>query len=108
MAFRARSLKVFERKPGLTVQSYRRSASTFADTKKPPKESNPEKAAEAKAQEVAATQTSTKKTAAELDEELRQKMSSLAGDGGESGIEYEDGQPVAMKRSVKSNMFRYI
>ncbi|KAI0132695.1 hypothetical protein BJ170DRAFT_258616 [Xylariales sp. AK1849] len=49
-----------------------------------------------------------KKTMAELDEELKQKMSGLSGDGGESGVEYEDGQPVAMKRSVKSNMFRYI
>lgn len=45
---------------------------------------------------------------AELDEELRQKMSGLSGDGGESGVEYEDGQPVSMKRSVKNNMFRYI
>lgn len=49
-----------------------------------------------------------KKTIAELDEELRNKMSGLAGDGGEAGVEYEDGQPVAMKRSVKNNMFRYI
>ncbi|KAI1349803.1 hypothetical protein F5Y01DRAFT_316480 [Xylaria sp. FL0043] len=48
------------------------------------------------------------KTMAELDEELKQKMSGIAGDGGESGVEYEDGQPVAMKRSVKNNMFRYI
>lgn len=49
-----------------------------------------------------------RKTMAELDEELRNKMSGLAGDGGEAGVEYEDGQPVAMKRSVKNNMFRYI
>ncbi|KAH7029305.1 uncharacterized protein B0I36DRAFT_363868 [Microdochium trichocladiopsis] len=49
-----------------------------------------------------------KKSMAELDEELRAKMSGLAGDGGEAGVEYEDGQPVAMKRSVKNNMFRYI
>ncbi|KAJ2970528.1 hypothetical protein NUW58_g9667 [Xylaria curta] len=48
------------------------------------------------------------KTMAQRDEELRQKMSGLAGDGGEAGIEYEDGKPVAMKRSVKNNMFRYI
>lgn len=47
-------------------------------------------------------------TQVELDEELRQKMSGLAGDGGESGVEYEDGKPVAMKRGVKDNMFRYI
>lgn len=48
------------------------------------------------------------KTTAQLDEELRRKMSDIAGDGGEAGIEYEDGKPVAMKRSVKNNMFRYI
>ncbi|ORY15618.1 hypothetical protein BCR34DRAFT_598350 [Clohesyomyces aquaticus] len=49
-----------------------------------------------------------KKTLAELDKELELKMQSLAGDGGESGVELEDGQPVSMKRSVKNNMFRYI
>ena len=49
-----------------------------------------------------------KKTQTELDQELMQKMAAHAGDGGESGVEYEDGVPVSMKRSVKSNMFRYI
>lgn len=49
-----------------------------------------------------------KKTQAELDEELRLKLQGLAGDGGDAGVEYEDGKPVAMKRSVKNNMFRYI
>lgn len=49
-----------------------------------------------------------KKTVAEQDAELQKKMAGMAGDGGEAGIEYEDGQPVAMKRSVKNNMFRYI
>lgn len=49
-----------------------------------------------------------KKTVAEQDEELQRKMAGMAGDGGEAGVEYEDGQPVAMKRSVKNNMFRYI
>ncbi|PVI08455.1 hypothetical protein DM02DRAFT_665790 [Periconia macrospinosa] len=49
-----------------------------------------------------------KKTQAELDRELQLKMQGLAGDGGDAGVEYEDGQPVAMKRSVKNNMFRYI
>ena len=49
-----------------------------------------------------------KKTMAELDQELQQKMSGIAGDGGAAGVEYEDGKPVAMKRSVKNNMFRYI
>jgi hypothetical protein len=49
-----------------------------------------------------------KKTQAELDKELQLKMQGVAGDGGDAGIEYEDGQPVSMKRSVKNNMFRYI
>ncbi|KAF1915241.1 hypothetical protein BDU57DRAFT_539620 [Ampelomyces quisqualis] len=49
-----------------------------------------------------------KKTQAELDLELQQKLQGLSGDGGDAGIEYEDGKPVSMKRSVKNNMFRYI
>ncbi|KAI1122327.1 hypothetical protein F5Y10DRAFT_254273 [Nemania abortiva] len=48
------------------------------------------------------------KTVAQQDEELRKKMSGMAGDGGEAGVEYEDGKPVAMKRGVRNNMFRYI
>jgi hypothetical protein len=49
-----------------------------------------------------------KKTQAELDRELQEKLQGIAGDGGDAGVEYEDGKPVAMKRSVKNNMFRYI
>lgn len=49
-----------------------------------------------------------RKTQAELDEELRQKLEGIAGDGGEAGMELENGVPVSMKRGVKSNMFRYI
>jgi hypothetical protein len=49
-----------------------------------------------------------KKTQAELDQELQEKLRGLSGDGGDSGVEYEDGKPVSMKRSVKNNMFRYI
>ncbi|KAK4574526.1 hypothetical protein LTR86_001367 [Recurvomyces mirabilis] len=48
------------------------------------------------------------KTQAQLDEELKQKLAGISGDGGDAGVEYEDGQPVSMKRSVKNNMFRYI
>jgi len=67
-----------------------------------------EKAIAEKAVQAAVQHSTTIKTQAQLDEELRQKMMGLAGDGGEAGIEYEDGKPVAMKRSVKDNMFRYI
>ncbi|KAI9726788.1 MAG: hypothetical protein M1828_000644 [Chrysothrix sp. TS-e1954] len=49
-----------------------------------------------------------KKTLQEIDNELKAKMAGLAGDGGEAGVELEDGQPTSMKRSVKNNMFRYI
>lgn len=49
-----------------------------------------------------------KKTQEELDEDLRQKLESISGGGGEAGLELENGQPVAMKRGVKQNMFRLI
>lgn len=49
-----------------------------------------------------------KKTQAELDKELLAKLQGLDGDGGSAGVEYEDGKPVSMKRSVRNNMFRYI
>ena len=49
-----------------------------------------------------------RKTQAELDQELQAKLQGMAGDGGDAGVEYEDGKPVSMKRSVKNNMFRYI
>ena len=49
-----------------------------------------------------------RKSIAELDQEIQEKLSGIAGDGGEAGVEYENGQPVAMKRSVRENMFRYI
>jgi hypothetical protein len=49
-----------------------------------------------------------KKTQAELDAELLAKLQGHDDDGGAAGIEYEDGKPVSMKRSVKNNMFRYI
>lgn len=45
---------------------------------------------------------------AEMDEELRLKLEGISGDGGEAGLELEDGKPVAMKRGVKENMFRLI
>ncbi|RHZ47165.1 uncharacterized protein CDV56_100940 [Aspergillus thermomutatus] len=45
---------------------------------------------------------------AQADEELRQRLEQMSGEGGAAGIEYEDGKPTAMKRSVRNNMFRYI
>lgn len=55
-----------------------------------------------------AKSTKAKKTQAQMDEELRAAMEGRAGDGGESGLELEDGKPVSMKRGVRDNMFRYI
>jgi hypothetical protein len=48
------------------------------------------------------------KTVAQADIELRERLEKMSGDGGASGIEYEDGQPSAMKRGVRNNMFRVI
>lgn len=49
-----------------------------------------------------------KKTMAELDEELRLKLEGISGDGGASGVEYENGKAQGLKRNVKANMFRVI
>lgn len=69
----------------------------------------PKQTSEVEEKKTSANQVTTaKKTQADLDAELREKMESIAGDGGASGVEYEDGRPVAMKRSVRENMFRYI
>ncbi|THC90545.1 hypothetical protein EYZ11_009986 [Aspergillus tanneri] len=48
------------------------------------------------------------KTVAQADEELRELLEQMSGGGGASGVEYEDGKPNTMKRSVRNNMFRYI
>ncbi|KAL4817385.1 hypothetical protein BDW67DRAFT_35041 [Aspergillus spinulosporus] len=48
------------------------------------------------------------KTVAQADEELRQRLEEMSGEGGAAGLEYEDGKPQTMKRSVRNNMFRYI
>lgn len=50
----------------------------------------------------------THKSMAELDEEMKQAMETMSGEGGEYGLELEGGKAVSMKRTVKENMFRYI
>lgn len=52
--------------------------------------------------------TKHKKTNTELDEELREKLEMLSGEGGSAGVEYENGKAEGLKRGVKSNMFRVI
>ena len=54
------------------------------------------------------SQQKTEKTQAEKDAELREKLEAMSGGGGEAGLELENGQPVAMKRGVRENMFRLI
>jgi hypothetical protein len=54
------------------------------------------------------TEVRKKKTIAELDEERKLRLENMSGEGGAAGLEYEDGKPAAMKRSVKNNMFRLI
>lgn len=49
-----------------------------------------------------------KKTMAELDEDVRLKLEGMDREGGEAGLELEDGKPAAMKRGVRENMFRVI
>ncbi|KAL2862265.1 uncharacterized protein BJX67DRAFT_366720 [Aspergillus lucknowensis] len=48
------------------------------------------------------------KTTAQADEDVRRRLEEISGEGGAAGIEYEDGIPQTMKRSVRKNMFRYI
>ncbi|KAL1587426.1 hypothetical protein WHR41_03764 [Cladosporium halotolerans] len=92
-----------------TTNSIRLSSSTSnSSSQKPPSQAKLEADERSAEQKSSSEPGSGKKTMAQMDEELRQKMSGLAGDGGEAGVEFEDGQPVSMKRSVKNNMFRYI
>ncbi|KAK1142717.1 hypothetical protein N8T08_007348 [Aspergillus melleus] len=54
------------------------------------------------------TKSEKAKSISQADDELRERLEQMSGGGGASGIEYEDGQPNTMKRSVRNNMFRYI
>lgn len=49
-----------------------------------------------------------RKTVAEQDAELLAKLEGISGEGGASGVEYEDGKASGLKRGVKDNMFRVI
>jgi hypothetical protein len=91
-----------------SLQSIRLSSSTSTSASQPTNTTAKAETSEHKKVEEQDKPAKAKKTMAEMDEELRQKMSGLAGDGGEAGIELEGGQPVSMKRSVRENMFRYL
>ncbi|KAK3686766.1 hypothetical protein LTR37_019481 [Vermiconidia calcicola] len=101
-------------KPILNTRSFTTTASKLATSSQQQQSSsqtgNADSNAKSKSGDLTdkAIQSSKKKSILEQDEELRQKMAGLSGEGGEAGVEYENGEPVAMKRSVKNNMFRYI
>ncbi|KAL4946341.1 hypothetical protein BDV06DRAFT_136581 [Aspergillus oleicola] len=71
---------------------------------------SPEQANDSKQQSTPEPQKPRKaaKTVAQEDEELRRRLEERSGEGGAAGLEYEDGKPQTMKRSVRNNMFRYI
>jgi hypothetical protein len=78
---------------------------------KPDHTANPETNASRKTETLSKNegkQQSKAKTISEADAELRERLEQMSGEGGASGIEYEDGKPVAMKRGVRNNMFRVI
>jgi superoxide dismutase len=88
------------------AMSQARFASTT--TKSEPAPQSQDAAASTKKKEAMDKLKKTHKSMAELDEEMKQAMETMSGEGGEYGLELEGGKPVAMKRSVKENMFRYI
>lgn len=92
--------------PRLYPSVYRRSTvSKSASSSDQP--SQDDKLLEENAAQAQSKQLTTK-TVAQADAEMMRKMAGLSGGGGEAGVEYEDGKAVAMKRSVRNNMFRLI
>jgi len=103
-----RTASLRQLKTARTFSRIRLSSTSTGEKKDDLSKSSPSQAKSASENKENSSTTTGKKTMAQLDEELRQKMAGLAGDGGEAGVELEDGQPVSMKRGVKNNMFRYI
>lgn len=106
----ARSIVVLQR-PAYQVNrtcTQQRLASTSSSTYQTPENKSKDIAESTNKGEASSKPKKYQKTMAEADEEMRRAMETLAGDGGESGVEFEDGKPVAMKRGVRENMFRYI
>jgi len=89
--------------------SLRRTVSNFPQIPTQGQSTNKEKPAEKNEKgEKGEKVKKSDQSMAQLDEETRRAMEDIAGDGGEAGLELEDGKPVAMKRGVRENMFRYI
>ncbi|KAL2115497.1 hypothetical protein VTJ04DRAFT_9752 [Mycothermus thermophilus] len=94
----------FQSRGFLVTRSTRRQSSTIGADRPTARPERPKQTSEVEEKKTSANQVTTaKKTQADLDAELREKMESIAGDGGASGVEYEDGRPVAMKRSIATN-----
>ncbi|KAJ5194956.1 uncharacterized protein N7498_008394 [Penicillium cinerascens] len=73
------------------------------------KPENPQNESKPNSQNKSPTPNDTNtKSVSEADAELRERLEKMSGEGGSAGIEYEDGKPNAMKRSVRNNMFRLI
>lgn len=103
---------------GLRAAAPRRSTHTtstraLSNTTKSEPQSQPTSHTQSKQQESTTKDTTKmaphkKKTMAQLDQELREKLEGLSGEGGGAGVEYEGGKAEGLKRGVKSNMFRVI
>lgn len=96
----------------LTRSIHSTSPRALSNTAKSEPQSQP--STQSKQQESTTTKDTTnmathkRKTQAQLDQELREKLEGLSGEGGGAGVEYEGGKAEGLKRGVKSNMFRVI
>jgi hypothetical protein len=86
--------KLRGRQPGFSGAARRLSRPVFTDstTAKGPSDASDNIVKETEA----ARAKESKKTMAQIDEELRMKLEGRSGDGGAAGLELENGQPVAM------------
>ncbi|KAJ5558880.1 hypothetical protein N7535_009247 [Penicillium sp. DV-2018c] len=94
----------------LSTSSPRRSKAEDLEKAKPKHEQSNQESEDTAPTEGNKRHTSPTKpqTQAQADAELRERLEQMSGEGGASGIEYEDGKANTMKRGVRNNMFRYI
>ncbi|PKY05477.1 hypothetical protein P168DRAFT_124790 [Aspergillus campestris IBT 28561] len=93
----------------ISASSIRASSDSNHD-EHPPKQEHPttDQASPDTAGPANSNSKSKSKSVTQADQELRERLEQMSGEGGAAGIEYEDGKPASMKRSVRNNMFRYI
>ena len=92
----------------LGALSLRRNASTLPKTSKAALEAEKSLSDKPSSKTTQQADTTASKKQSQLDAELKEKLETLSGGGGISGLELEDGKPVAMKRGTRENMFRLI